>query len=159
MRFCGGKSIRVKDLLKKFESDVANATEDDYLKVVNVLALYVFALGYDTRRQVESFVWVLVDNLREWDRFPWGAYIYPTLLNYMSLLPNTRLECGSKYHFIGPVWALQIWACEAIPDLAGQIAQCIYPHPLPRCLRWFLVQSSIDDFDAFFKAGVEPNEE
>ncbi|KAH6766471.1 hypothetical protein C2S52_017454 [Perilla frutescens var. hirtella] len=87
----------------------------------------------------------------------------------MSLLPNTRLECGSKYHFFRPVWALHIWACEAIPDLAGQIAQCVYPHALPRCLRWFLVQSSIDDFDAFFKAGfehscqqtlqVEPNEE
>ncbi|KAH6808167.1 hypothetical protein C2S51_029275 [Perilla frutescens var. frutescens] len=149
-RFCPrNEKPRIMDLLNRFKDGVVDANHDDYLKVANILALYYFALGYDDHRVVESFAWVLVDNLDEWNRFPWGSYTYTTLRHYVSLLPSTKSKLKKSYHFYGPVWALQVWAFEAIPDLARNAAVKINPNALPQLARWLMCTPKIDDFHGF----------
>ncbi|KAH6827702.1 hypothetical protein C2S53_019084 [Perilla frutescens var. hirtella] len=104
-----------EDLLQIFkERHVSGAADDDYLKVANILALYSFRLGYDPSRRVESFAWALVDDLDAWNNFSWGVYTFTSLLHYISLLPKTKKGCGTKYHFYGPAWALQIGCHETL---------------------------------------------
>ncbi|KAH6780339.1 hypothetical protein C2S52_011576 [Perilla frutescens var. hirtella] len=138
-RFCGGKDLSIKELLDIFDGKVPKlakkATHDDYLKVANILALYFFSLGYDTPRKVERFAWVLVDDQEAWNRFPWGVYTYPALLYYISQFP---MSTSKNYHFYGPVWALHVWAYEAISGLGKEVANVVDPMALPRCLKCFL---------------------
>ncbi|KAH6771068.1 hypothetical protein C2S52_015871 [Perilla frutescens var. hirtella] len=93
----------------------------DYVKVANILFVYRIIFCLDQKRVVDPWVWVLVEDAERWNSFPWGAYSYQMLI----ILPCKREAIGGKgqgtYHFYGPIWALQIWACEVIPDLAREI--------------------------------------
>ncbi|KAH6787710.1 hypothetical protein C2S52_007262 [Perilla frutescens var. hirtella] len=95
-RFChSNEKPRIMDLLKRFNDGVVDANHDDYLKVANILVLYYFALGYDDHRVMESFAWVLVDNLDEWNRFPWGNAAVKINLNALPRLARW-LMCTPK---------------------------------------------------------------
>ncbi|KAH6805187.1 hypothetical protein C2S51_030018 [Perilla frutescens var. frutescens] len=73
-RFCCGKDLSILELWNIFSGHdrraAKKATPNDYLKVANILAMYFFACGYDTPRKVDSFAWVLVDDLEAWNIFP-----------------------------------------------------------------------------------------
>lgn len=107
-RFCGAKSINIKKLWERFNSRGVSGSAEDYLKVAHVLVLYLMVLGYNRDRIIDEWVWVLVEDLDSWNRFPWGAYSYQALIRYVSLLPKTRTGSVMKYDFYGPVWALQV---------------------------------------------------
>lgn len=102
-----------------------------------MLVLYYFVLGIfrqKGRRPVDSWVWQLVDDLKHFDRYPWGAYSYLTLCHNLRLVKHKTGE--KNYNFFGPVWALYVWALELVPGMAALTAICLQPSALPRCLKW-----------------------
>lgn len=136
MRFTGGMRIRVNELLTRFtEKNVDVSIEEDYLKAANILALYSFVLASSERKKIDPWVWVMVDNLALWNRFPWGTYSYGILRHYIREFPTHRNFMSAKLHFYGPWWALKMWALEAIPTLGYVCSTNIAPVEVPRCLR------------------------
>ncbi|KAH6755665.1 hypothetical protein C2S53_010529 [Perilla frutescens var. hirtella] len=165
-RVANGDSIVLRDLMRKFTEcniyeDSSNLPQDDseehddYLKVANIIVLYFFFLGFADSRKVENWVWILVDDLSAWNRFPWGAYLYRALIHYVSIVPMTRLEALPSYHLYGPMWALQIWAYETIPTLGRVAAHYAYPNSIPRMLAWKFGTSPELDFGFIFGPEVQ----
>lgn len=109
-RLLGAAPISIKDLEKKFIGQHIGGSADDYLKVANILVLYLMLIGYDTRRHIEEWVWVLVEDAAQWNSFPWGAYTFQVLMHYIRTLPihPSDLSAKNSYGFHGPVFALQV---------------------------------------------------
>lgn len=109
-RALGGAPLSVFDLWKKFNGRHISGSSSDYLKVANVLFLYLMLLGYDPERMIEGWVWVLVEDIAQWKNFPWGAYTFQVLLHYIRKVPvqSSRLSKRRSYHFYGPVYALLV---------------------------------------------------
>ncbi|KAH6763844.1 hypothetical protein C2S51_015093 [Perilla frutescens var. frutescens] len=147
----GGVPVSVFDLWKKFNGRHISGSALDYLKVANVLFLYLMLFGYDPERMIEGWVWVLVEDIARWNSFPWGAYTFQVLLHYIRKVPvhTSRLSKRKSYHFYGPVYALLIWAYEAIPELGRTCAVRDGVYPSPRCLMWTFPRL-YKDFTSFF---------
>ncbi|XP_057811255.1 uncharacterized protein LOC131025477 [Salvia miltiorrhiza] len=135
-RYFGGRPTKVGTLKTKFKAKQLGKDPEDYIKAGNLLMYYLFLLCRDDV-YIEAWAWTLVEDLDEWNWFPWGSYTYQVLLHYLSLA-GTRDDVLKKpaYHFFGPVWALQIWSYEVIPTL-GSICGTRNPVPkFPRALMW-----------------------
>ncbi|KAH6818896.1 hypothetical protein C2S51_002499 [Perilla frutescens var. frutescens] len=139
--------LRVKDLLERFMTYSLGDDLMDYVMVANVLFLHTMIFGYDQTYMIDDWVWVLAEDRDRWNSFPWGAYAFSLLTHYMSLVPSTKMELRRKfkkteenarlsYHFYKPVWALLVWAYEALPRLGAHSAQVPAPDALSRCLKW-----------------------
>ncbi|KAH6821739.1 hypothetical protein C2S53_018371 [Perilla frutescens var. hirtella] len=133
--------IKISDLYKRFITYNLGDDPSDYVKVANVLFLYNMLIGYDQPRTIDNWVWVLVEDTDRWKFFPWGSYSFGVLLNYMRRIPLTEADFDTTsnrrtYHFYGPVWALQIWAYEAIPRVGRHCAEVVSEVAIPRCLKW-----------------------
>ncbi|KAH6812040.1 hypothetical protein C2S51_025802 [Perilla frutescens var. frutescens] len=112
----------------------------DYVKVANILFVYRMILCLDQYRAVDPWVWALAEDVERCNSFPWDAYSYQSLMHYIGLVPRTREAMDEKgsgqYHFYGPIWALQVWACEVIPELASEAGVHSGQLTVPQCLRW-----------------------
>ncbi|XP_042023711.1 uncharacterized protein LOC121770986 isoform X2 [Salvia splendens] len=169
MRLWKGRPITANHLWGLFNLQHLSMSPEDYLKVAHVLAMHLMALGYDQSKRIEPWVWVLVEDLDQWNSFPWGAYTYQALVHFVSILPTKRgnIKHRLRYFVSGPVWALQvynpcvyclfnfidsfllelarlilqIWAYEAIPCLPNLCASFTREVRVPRCLKWsFLIR-------------------
>lgn len=88
-RFCGGQSTSVSDLQDRFSDTFTPVDDPDgslYLRVAHVLVLYAFLIGYHVKKNVEPWVWALVDDLEAFARFPWGAFTYQILRSYLEIM-------------------------------------------------------------------------
>ncbi|XP_057774987.1 uncharacterized protein LOC130993965 [Salvia miltiorrhiza] len=125
--------MTIQSLIKRvcdMDRRVDDEDESLYLRAVLVCVAHTLVLGLDTR--VQPWLWVLVDDLATFDRFPWGAYSYKMLCHYTH-----EIGTGEKYHFYGPSWALYVWALERVPDFGHMVAASSGdPTAHPRCLRW-----------------------
>ncbi|KAH6805609.1 hypothetical protein C2S51_030440 [Perilla frutescens var. frutescens] len=135
------QSIKLSDLFHRYMNFLLGDDGYDYLKVANVLFLYNMLYGYDQPHVIEDWVWVLVEDTDRWKSFPWGSYSFGLLLNYMRRIPVTESDFATTsscrtYHFYGSVWALQIWAYEAVPRLGQHCAILVSAAAKPRCLKW-----------------------
>ncbi|XP_057789668.1 uncharacterized protein LOC131006532 [Salvia miltiorrhiza] len=110
---------------------------------------YLFLLCQDDVF-IETWAWTLVEDLDEWNWFPWGSYTYQVLLHYLSLA-GTRGDMLEKpaYHFFGPVLALQIRSYEAIPTLGSTCGTRNSVPKFPRALMW-TTRKALGDFTYFF---------
>ncbi|KAH6760938.1 hypothetical protein C2S51_017887 [Perilla frutescens var. frutescens] len=101
--------LRVKDPLERFRT---YSLGDDAM-VANVLFLHTMIFGYDQTHMIDDW-------------------------HYMGLVPSTEVELRRKfkkteekarlsYHFYGPVWALLVWAYEALPRLDAHCARVLSP--------------------------------
>ncbi|KAH6808128.1 hypothetical protein C2S51_029236 [Perilla frutescens var. frutescens] len=53
-------------------------------------------------------------------------------------------ERDEVYHWYGPVWTVQTWACEVFPELGRQLGIVGGQLTTPRCLRWSFSSRSFD---------------
>ncbi|KAH6790703.1 hypothetical protein C2S51_005709 [Perilla frutescens var. frutescens] len=147
-RLFQGRRTTVTQLEERFRKKTMIRDVADYLKVANILFVYRMIMCLDHKRVVDPWVWALVEDDERWNAFPWGAYSYQMLMHFISILPCRREAMGGKgdgqYHFYGPIWALQIWACEVIPDLARVIAAHTGQLMLPRALSWTDIHPTVD---------------
>ncbi|KAL5767320.1 hypothetical protein ACOSQ2_014103 [Xanthoceras sorbifolium] len=83
-------------------------------------------LGKDLRTNVEYWAMKLVDNLDEFNQFPWGSFVYSRTFKSLSICckdreqifieraKNDLAHTVEKYNSYGFVYAFQVWAFEAI---------------------------------------------
>ena len=106
---------------------------DTYIKATHLIICYYYLLAREDFT-IDEWAWVLVEDLKEWNNFPWGAYVYQMMFDYVDMAQPK--EGKKKYRLNGPVWVLHYWAYETFPKLEHVAAQKIDGAKLPRCLRW-----------------------
>ncbi|KAL6581212.1 hypothetical protein OROMI_007135 [Orobanche minor] len=93
-----------------------------------------------------------------WESFPWGLYSYQILVTYLSDVP-TEVPAGLDpgYHLHGNIYAIMIWACEAIPSLVSKCGIMLGASFIqrPRCTRWKLKKLGHIDFTTFFDDEID----
>ncbi|KAL5774724.1 hypothetical protein ACOSP7_012281 [Xanthoceras sorbifolium] len=60
------------------------------IKLALLLILEMILLVKDLRTKVEYWAMKLVDNLEEFNRFPWGSYVYSRTFNSLSTCCKCR---------------------------------------------------------------------
>ncbi|KAL6523633.1 hypothetical protein OROGR_017236 [Orobanche gracilis] len=110
-----------------------------------------FATGY-FRQQSGDALKVAKDQTR-WESFPWGGYSYQILVTYLREIPiEVPAGLDPSYHFYGNIYAIMIWACEAIPSLGSKCGNILGASFIqrPRCTRWKLKKLGPVSFTTFF---------
>ncbi|GKE03491.1 phospholipase-like protein, partial [Tanacetum coccineum] len=116
-------------LLDLVKNDVAfnNLDDDDVVRVCLLLALdYVF-MGQEIKHVLLKPIVNLVDNLSEWDKFPWGEYmwrefhkrVYNVVAKHreyhLKMLGNNP-RYVANYALYGFVFPLKIWGLETFSN-------------------------------------------
>lgn len=85
----------------------------DALKIAKILFVYFFLFALDGRQTVvDRWVWVLVEDADQWERFPWGKYSFQILLHHLRavplVLPHRAEGVASSYHIYGCLLAFVV---------------------------------------------------
>ncbi|KAL6561494.1 hypothetical protein OROMI_017095 [Orobanche minor] len=131
----------------------------DALKVSKVLCVCYLIFGVDGGKHIaDRWLWTLVEDQIRWESFPWGLYSYQILITYLSDVP-TEIPAGldPSYHFYGNIYAIMIWACEAILSLGSKCGIILGASFIqrPRCTRWKLKKLGHIDFPIFFDDEID----
>ena len=102
-----------------------------YRAILYVCYSFLFAREDCT---IDKWALVLVEDLKEWNNFSWGAYAYQIMFDYVDKVQVN--DSKQKYRLNGPVWVLHYWVYETFPKLAYMVAEKIDGAKFPRCLRW-----------------------
>ncbi|KAL6571050.1 hypothetical protein OROGR_000600 [Orobanche gracilis] len=126
----------------------------DALKVAKVLCVCYLLFGVDGGKRIaDRWLWTLVEDQTRWESFPWVGYSYHILVTYLREIP-TKVSAGldPRYHFYGNIYAIMIWACEAIHSLGSKCGTIIGASFIqrPRCTRWKLKKLGNVAFTTFF---------
>ncbi|KAL3625286.1 hypothetical protein CASFOL_030740 [Castilleja foliolosa] len=115
----------------------------DLLKIAKVLFVHGYFYAIDTRTNIAKWLWVLVEDENEQEKFPWGAFSFQIFIMRMK-----NLKAGERsYHFYGFSHAFL-----AVPGLAAKVTSNP-KHDLvqPRLIkRLFHKCSSVDELVKFF---------
>ncbi|KAL6543697.1 hypothetical protein OROGR_010194 [Orobanche gracilis] len=126
----GGQMLdRIRD---RFATGYFRQQSGDALKVAKVLCVCYLLFGFDGGKHIaDRWLWTLVEDQTRWESFPWGGY---------------------SYHFYGNIYAIMIWACEAIPSLDSKCGNILGASFIqrPRCTRWKLKKLGPVAFTTFF---------
>ncbi|KAL6519573.1 hypothetical protein OROHE_017393 [Orobanche hederae] len=153
----GGQMLdRIRD---RFAGGYFREQSGDALKVAKVLCFCYLIFGVDGGKRIaDRWLWTLVEDQTRWERFPWGLYSYQILVTYLSDVP-TEVPAGLDpgYHFYGNIYAIMIWACEAIPSLGSKCGIMLGASFIqrPRCTRWKLKKLGHIDFTTFFDDEID----
>ena len=148
-RYFDGHDIVVGKVLdssfKTFKGDM----DKDVVKLAQLYLLERFLLGKDSRRLTEKFSIGLVANAKDFNKFPWGRYLYEVLIESIKSLlkdrdkkiqkiPTKDSNIGSlTYELHGFPYVLQFWAYECIP-LVGKKFACRIDTKMPQMLNWVI---------------------
>ncbi|XVE73641.1 hypothetical protein DITRI_Ditri11bG0134800 [Diplodiscus trichospermus] len=158
-RYFGKEDVKANVLWERFSKGEFDQ-EYDAVKMALVFFVENILFGQDYRKKVSSWLWTLVEDLNEFNKFGWGRYVYKMTVHYMTqgIREPPRGKTVSKYNLYGFSWAFQvgfltpnglvsfyysskfyyfqIWALEAIPRL-GEVCACkISSIKHPRFLNW-----------------------
>ncbi|KAL6511753.1 hypothetical protein OROGR_021350 [Orobanche gracilis] len=116
----GGQMLdRIRD---RFATGYFRQQSGDALKVAKVLCVSYLLFGFDGGKHIaDRWLWTLVEDQTRWESFPWGGYSYQILVTYLREIPiEVPAGLDPSYHFYGNIYAIMIWACEAIPSLGSK---------------------------------------
>nr|GFA15435.1 phospholipase-like protein [Tanacetum cinerariifolium] len=92
-----GKSIIAGMLLQKIKSEEFDTMNDhDVVGLFLLGVLELVLLGHEVRCTVSDWCFRLVDNIKAWDMYPWGLYLWPTLYKQLRDAIRKRWEA----HFV-----------------------------------------------------------
>ncbi|KAL5761043.1 hypothetical protein ACOSQ2_019881 [Xanthoceras sorbifolium] len=147
--FKGAKKVtgtKLQSLFERMEEE--HDDDDDMIKLALLLILEMTLLGKDLRTKVEYWAMKLVDNLEEFNRFPWGSFVYSRTFNSLSTCCKGRDQkfmekaqkdpshTAEKINLYGFVYAFQVWAIEAIPLYSDKKFATRVSRTTPRILNW-----------------------
>ncbi|KAL6526844.1 hypothetical protein OROGR_015934 [Orobanche gracilis] len=87
-----------------------------------------------------------------------GGYSYQILVTYLREIPiEVPVGLDPSYHFYGNIYAIMIWACEAIPSLGSKCGNILGASFIqrPRCTRWKLKKLGPVAFTTFFDDQID----
>ncbi|XVE62892.1 hypothetical protein DITRI_Ditri06bG0156000 [Diplodiscus trichospermus] len=137
-RYFGGGEVSVARLSTRFMEGGFHSTDDAY-KVALVTFAGCVVLGLNPQVRVDSWLFNLVEDVHQFNDFPWGKYCFEMTHYYAQLGPRAPSlgNDTSRYHLYGFAWALQVWAFEAIPVIASLFAKSrLQPTGRPRFAHW-----------------------
>ncbi|KAL6559645.1 hypothetical protein OROGR_004762 [Orobanche gracilis] len=148
----GGQMLdRIRD---RFATGYFRQQSGDALKVAKVLCVSYLLFGFDGGKHIaDRWLWTLVEDQTRWESFPWGGYSYQILVTYLREIPiEVPTGLDPSYHFYGNIYAIMIWACEAIPSLGSKCGNILGASFIqrPRCTRWKLKKLGPVSFTTFF---------
>ncbi|KAL3651704.1 hypothetical protein CASFOL_004706 [Castilleja foliolosa] len=146
----GKKGAPYTDVLKLFKKPprALRRSPEDLLKIAKVLFVHGYFYAIDTRSNITKWLWVLVEDENEWEKFPWGAYSFQIFIMRMK-----NLKAGERsYHFYGFSHAFLHFVFEAVPGLAAKVTSkpkhgLVQPRLIKRLFHKF---SSVDELVKFF---------
>ncbi|KAL5567618.1 hypothetical protein UlMin_024193 [Ulmus minor] len=77
-------AINTSDLLNKIKKWLRGKPQEDRLKIALVYFLESTLLSSDPKKSVSQFHLSMVDNLKTFNRFPWGSVVYPATLKQLQ---------------------------------------------------------------------------
>ncbi|RZC76285.1 hypothetical protein C5167_000414 [Papaver somniferum] len=110
---------KVKDLLSKRNSTCSSL---DKVKLALLLVVHKFLMGRPDRDTINISYWHLVDDLEEFNKYPWGEATFGKIAKFRSpLLYQANKENsgagGECYKVVGIAHALLVWALDIMPGL------------------------------------------
>ena len=144
--FDGKDNVIGKDLDSSFKTCKGD-NDEDVIKLAQLYLLERFLIGKDSRRPTEKFSLELVDNAQDFNKFPWGRYLYECLRKSMKdflKAQDKKIQKKSRndskprritYELHGFPYVLQFWAYECIP-LAGKKFARRINRVTPQMLNW-----------------------
>ncbi|KAL6498248.1 hypothetical protein OROGR_028645 [Orobanche gracilis] len=153
----GGQMLdRIRD---RFATGYFRQQSGDALKVAKVLCVSYLLFGFDGGKHIaDRWLWTLVEDQTRWESFPWGGYSYQILVTYLRDIPiEVPAGLDPSYHFYGNIYAIMIWACEAIPSLGSKCGNILGASFIqrPRCTRWKLKKLGPVAFTTFFDDQID----
>ncbi|KAL6563529.1 hypothetical protein OROGR_002488 [Orobanche gracilis] len=153
----GGQMLdRIRD---RFATGYFRQQSGDALKVAKVLCVSYLLFGFDgEKHNADRWLWTLVEDQTRWESFPWGGYSYQILVTYLREIPiEVPAGLDPSYHFYGNIYAIMIWACEAIPSLGSKCGNILGASFIqrPRCTRWKLKKLGPVAFTTFFDDQID----
>ncbi|KAL6506426.1 hypothetical protein OROGR_024607 [Orobanche gracilis] len=153
----GGQMLdRIRD---RFATGYFRQQSGDALKVAKVLCVSYLLFGFDGGKHIaDRWLWTLVEDQTRWESFPWGGYSYQILVTYLREIPiEVPAGLDPSYHFYGNIYAIMIWACEAIPSLGSKCGNILGASFIqrPRCTRWKLKKLGPVAFTTFFDDQID----
>ncbi|KAL6502067.1 hypothetical protein OROGR_027200 [Orobanche gracilis] len=153
----GGQMLdRIRD---RFATGYFRQQSGDALKVAKVLCVSYLLFGFDGGKHIaDRWLWTLVEDQTRWESFPWGGYSYQILVTYLREIPiEVSAGLDPSYHFYGNIYAIMIWACEAIPSLGSKCGNILGASFIqrPRCTRWKLKKLGPVSFTTFFDDQID----
>ncbi|KAL6551935.1 hypothetical protein OROGR_008089 [Orobanche gracilis] len=153
----GGQMLdRIRD---RFATGYFRQQSGDALKVAKVLCVSYLLFDFDGGKHIaDRWLWTLVEDQTRWESFPWGGYSYQILVTYLREIPiEVPAGLDPSYHFYGNIYAIMIWACEAIPSLGSKCGNILGASFIqrPRCTRWKLKKLGPVSFTTFFDDQID----
>ncbi|KAL6532190.1 hypothetical protein OROGR_014160 [Orobanche gracilis] len=153
----GGQMLdRIRD---RFATGYFRQQSGDALKVAKVLCVSYLLFGFDGGKHIaDRWLWTLVEDQTRWESFPWGGYSYQILVTYLREIPiEVPAGLDPSYHFYDNIYAIMIWACEAIPSLGSKCGNILGASFIqrPRCTRWKLNKLGPVAFTTFFDDQID----
>ncbi|XP_026428075.1 uncharacterized protein LOC113323945 [Papaver somniferum] len=112
--------LEVKALLFKKNSTCPSL---DRVKLALLLVVHRFLMGCPDRDAINISYWHLVDDLEEFNKYPWGEATFGRLTKFRSPLlyqankENSGVGGETKYKVVGIAHALSVWALDIMPGL------------------------------------------
>ncbi|KAI3974668.1 hypothetical protein MKX01_021512 [Papaver californicum] len=143
--FFGSKSISMYTLEETF---INCEHEDDTVKLALVYLLEFLLLGKDKKTYIDLRFLQIVDDLDEFNMYPWGLVSYERTFSSLAIALRRRAEKFKEkqrtnpnhwhetYSLRGFPFAFQVWAYENIPKLGEAFAKRIDHVNCPPILRW-----------------------
>lgn len=87
----------------------ANINVEDTFKLANLVIAFQLFYGLDERQGVDKALWVMIEDQKAWNAFPWGTMSYSILLDHLrQVITEERLVNGRTVNAYGFVWAFQV---------------------------------------------------
>ncbi|KAL6555038.1 hypothetical protein OROGR_006296 [Orobanche gracilis] len=130
------------------------------LGIVKTIIVELSSVGEDTIREQQSGDALKVakvgpDSMGE---LSMGGHSYQILVTYLREIPiEVPVGLDPSYHFYGNIYAIMIWACEAIPSLGSKCGNILGASFIqrPRCTRWKLKKLGPVAFTTFFDDQID----
>lgn len=163
------KSIHLMDLKNLYEGPRFKTLSD--LDAVRVCLLMILELvfcgsGGDMQNVVDPFIVSMVENLDEWNRFPWGSHVW--VITHASLkdavprrrtmhLRMIRQDPGRvpKYTLMGFIWAFKIWILESCP--ISRQWWSLDDQAIPRGIAWNKSETFSTSHHIYFYGDLSPD--
>ncbi|PWA69469.1 phospholipase-like protein [Artemisia annua] len=124
-----GKKVTSLDIIGLIEDEQAFGIiyDEDAVRLCLLLALDVIFMGRLLVEEVDDTLFRLIENLDDWDTFPWGEYIWRRLYDQFLDVPykhkykflegiNKDRKFVPTYTLSGFVWAFKIWILESFEE-------------------------------------------
>ena len=91
------------------EQNAIFSQREDPLKMALVLFVERFLFGADYRKYVSPWLFSLVENMEQFNSFPWGKFVFQMTLHYLKNAPSPRPgKDHIRWHFYGFPIILQV---------------------------------------------------